>query len=597
MRFLRGARTGRVPMRRQRGVTIVLAAICIGLAMTALGAIDIGHVYLARRDMKRTADLAAAAGVQLINSASGCAGASAEARSNATANGLPTGSAVAVQCGRWDTSANPAPSYFSATGTPQNAIQVSVSENVPYFFLGPARTIQATSIAEATNVGAYTIGTSLLAVGGPVCGTGGSSGLVNGILNALLGTGNGLQLSAASYCGLAGARFKISDLMAAANALTVNQLLTTSVTVKGLAQLMVTALSQTSVVNADLQTSVDALKTIADANIPGSQTFPIGNSSGAPGLLALGLADTQAAFNATVSPFDALLVAAEIDQQGQSPVTVLGGLNLPGLSTNLSVQVIQPPVLAVGEAGINPATGAYRTLASSAQVRAYLNVAIGTLGLNLGPLGQLFSLNVNLPVNIEVAPGQAWLASTQCAATQAASQSNIGVETGLATVCVGDPPANQAASQAFSCGNPATIASAAVGGASVVAVQAALSVPLVNPQSGSVTFDGTVADADNTSSYQGTDSNDLGTVMANTLSSVSSQLSAPHALTATLLGVPISVSGIAGPILSLLTPALTSLLSQLDTVFIPVLQLLGAQVGISTIHDQSLTCGVSQLVD
>jgi uncharacterized membrane protein len=578
-------------MRRQRGVTILMAALCLGLTVVALGAIDIGNLYFARREMQRTADMAATAGVQLINSATGCTGATTEAQRNATANGLPTSGTVAVTCGRWDTTANAAPSYFSGGGTPQNAIEVTVKQQVPYFFLGPAREVQASATAQATNVGAFTIGTSLLSVGGAVCGTGGSSGLVNGLLNALLNTN--IQLSAVSYCGLAGARIKVSDLMAAANVGTVNQLLSVPVTVKGLAQLMLTALSQTTVLNADLQTSIGALQTIVDANIPGSKTFLLGNNSTTPGLISLGLADSQAALNATISPFDALMVAAEIAQQGQPPVNVAAGLNLPGFTTTLQVQVIQPPVLAVGEAGINPATNTWRTSARSAQVRAYLNVQLGTASLPLGLLSGLTSLNVSLPIYLEVAPGQAWLTSTQCAATKAASQSVIGVQTGLANLCVGNPPANLSASQPFSCSTPATL----VNVLNVITVQAVIPVSLVNPQTSSLTFDGTVADAGSTTSYQTTNSDNAGAVISNALSNLGTQLSAPNALTVNVGGLSLSLGSITGPIVSLLSTVLSPVLGLLDTALVPLLQMLGAQVGTSTIHDLSLTCGVSQLVD
>lgn len=47
--------------------------------------------------------------------------------------------------------------------------------------------------------------------------------------------------------------------------------------------------------------------------------------------------------------------------------------------------------------------------------------------------------------------------------------------------------------------------------------------------------------------------------------------------------------------LSTLVNLLTPILGALDSVLVPVLQLLGVQIGVSTIHDLSLTCGQSQL--
>ena len=45
--------------RRQHGAIAVLAVIWLSLAIAALGAIDVGNVYFVRRQLQRTADLAA----------------------------------------------------------------------------------------------------------------------------------------------------------------------------------------------------------------------------------------------------------------------------------------------------------------------------------------------------------------------------------------------------------------------------------------------------------------------------------------------------------------------------------------------------------
>jgi uncharacterized membrane protein len=48
-------------------------------------------------------------------------------------------------------------------------------------------------------------------------------------------------------------------------------------------------------------------------------------------------------------------------------------------------------------------------------------------------------------------------------------------------------------------------------------------------------------------------------------------------------------------VVSTLVSTLAPLLGALDLILVPVLQLLGAQIGVSTVHDISLTCGQSQL--
>ncbi|MGF6901464.1 TadG family pilus assembly protein [Paraburkholderia sp. GAS348] len=570
--------------RRQHGVVAVLAVIWLSIAIAALGAIDIGNVFFVRRQLQRAADLAAVAGVQLVSSAGGCSAATAAATQSAATNGLPASGTVTVSCGRWDTATSTTLTTPPAdgTGSPINAVKVTVGQSVPYFFLGPARNVQASATAKATNIGAFTIGTSLISVGSNGCTA--SSSTLNNVLGGLLGMN--LQLDAVSYCGLATARIKMRDLVVAANAGTVDGLLALPVTVSSLANLMVSALQQTSVVNANLSSTIGALQTVGSANVPGG--FNIGDSSSASGLLSLGLANTQAALDATISPLDALIVSAEIARKGQPPINIAAGLNLPGLSTTLNLQIIQPPVLAIGEAG-TPAgdSTAWVTTARSAQVRAYLKLNLGTASLPIGFLGALLPINVSLPIYLEVAPGRAGLSSTQCASTSQASQSVVGVQTGLANLCVGDWPNDLSATQAFSCTNPATLVNV-----SQVTVTGVASVSAVNPQTGSLTFDGVV---DN--EYQSTNSNNVGGVISNALSGLGAQLAKPNALTVQLSGLSLPPGSIASPIVTLLGNVLAPALAGLDTLLVPVLQLLGAQIGVSTIHDLSLTCGVSQLVN
>jgi uncharacterized membrane protein len=42
---------------------------------------------------------------------------------------------------------------------------------------------------------------------------------------------------------------------------------------------------------------------------------------------------------------------------------------------------------------------------------------------------------------------------------------------------------------------------------------------------------------------------------------------------------------------------LTPVLNSLDLLLVPLLQLLGVQIGVSTVHDLGLACGQAQLVN
>ena len=578
--------------KRQRGVASVLAAIWLLVAVAALGVIDVGNVFYQRRVLQNVADLAANAGAQVVDDT--CARAPATALGSAGANGFnasASGSTITTSCGRWDPTLYAAPSYFAAAATPSNAVQVTVARQVPYFFLGAGRVVTATGLAQAVNVGAFSIGTTTASVDPTV---------ITGLLNAMLGTNiNALQISAVGYAGLAQSRIEIGDLVAAAGVGTVDQLLALNVTAAQLARLMLTALQTTHVANVNLSAAIGALQAVVSANIAGSPSFAIGAVNGAAGLLQLGLADTQSALHATINPLDALLVSAEIAQAGKSALNVGTGLNLGVASATLQVQVIQPPVLAVGEAGKTRA-GAWRTVARSAQVRAYLNISVGPLQ-GLGLLSALLSgliPQVKLPIYIEVAPGMAWLQSTRCVATAAASTSVIGVQAGIANVCVGDPPANMSASAPFSCSQPATLVyvpNLLIPSLPLLTITTAAALPATVPagSAATLTFDGIVGNADD---YQTTSSNAVGGVLATALSGLAASLSRQNGLSVTglaTLGLPLGpfVSAVLGVVVGLLTP----ILSALDLILVPVLQLLGAQVGVSTVHDISLTCGQSQL--
>ncbi|WJF91289.1 pilus assembly protein TadG-related protein [Paraburkholderia bonniea] len=569
---------------RQRGAIAVLAAVWIGLAVVALAALDVGNAFLMRRQLQRTADMAALAGAQSIGVAAGCATATAAAQGSARANGLPAAprASLSVSCGRWDPTVNAGASYFSTTGAPQNAVQVKVSQNLPYLYLGPARLVQAQASAKASNIGAFSLTTTLASA---------SPALLNGLLNGLLNTS--LNLSLASYQGLAQTQVKLLDLAAALGVGSMSQLLNTQVSIAQLANAMVTAVSQSSVASASVATD---LGTIAAA-VPGGPKISLGDSSSANGLLAISLADQQAAANATISALDALLVAAEI-AHGSSAVNLGLGINLgPLVTLTAQAKVLEPPVLAVGEAGRAP-DGTWRTSAHSAQVRVFLNVAL-LKGVSLLGLANLTALN--LPIYIEAGQGTAYLQSLRCTTHPATSQSVIVAQPGIAALCVGADAASNFANTTGSttCQKPVTLTSASLLFSLLGLVN--ISVGSTSPPSGlnlslqaaaptTLGFNGIAGDSDD---YQSTNTNGAGSATAGLLTQLVSAL--PGSLHATLLG-GLDVTALVAPVLSAVVSLLSPILISLDALLVPLLQLLGVQIGISTVHDSGLSCGQAQLV-
>ncbi|RDT03518.1 hypothetical protein DWU95_11205 [Burkholderia contaminans] len=588
---------------RQRGAFSVMAIVALLIAVTTLGAIGVGNLFYQRRDVQRIADMAALAAVQRMDDT--CTQPTATATSNAQSNGLNSsnGDSISIECGRWDTAVNPKPSYYAAAtpGTTQlNAAKVTVTRQVPFFFVGSPQPVSAVSTARSTNIDTFSVGATLAALGGVGCAggsapTSGNPGLVNGLIGGLLGAS--LNLNIGSYQALACTNVTVGDLVVAAGVGTVDQLLALKLTLPQLIQLMVNAATQTAVANVNLQASLATLQAILSANVPGT-TIGLGGTNG---LLNVALADTQAAVNAQVDLLDLLLVSAEIAATGKPAVTVnVPSLNLGGLTgTQLQVQIISPPSIGIGEGGIDPSTGTWRTKASTAAVGVYLNVDLGTAQLPL--LGALLSLlnvnvDVNLPIYLQVGTGTATLNSTQCASTQAASTVVITAQPGVANLCIGKPPLNGSGqislSSTYSCTSPAQIINANVLGIAQLTVSMSNVSVQVQGASQSHTFNGVPGIE---AHYWTVNSNALGSALSSALTQLAgATISANVGLFgASVLSVP---GNFASTLLTFLSGLLGPLLSSLDAVLVPLLNLLGVQVGAATVHQISLSCGVAQTV-
>ncbi|MDN8007634.1 TadG family pilus assembly protein [Burkholderia multivorans] len=608
---------------RQRGSVAVMAAIWVMIAIVVLGAIDVGNLYFQRRNLQRIADMAAIASVESMTDQCSQQNSPAmmAAQSNALANGFDyraSGQTLSIECGRWDTSATP---YFNSTFTPLNAVSVSVTQQVPYIFLGrffgksgsTGATVAAFSTAKAINIDAFTIGTTLAALQG---------GMLNNILGTLLGAK--LNISALSYKGLASAQIKVGDLVVAANSLkfgsfnSISDLANLSVTAGDFVKLMASALSKTQLVNADLSAAIGDLNTISSLATNGTKLNVLGSESKL-GVLLIGLADKQAAADARINVLDAVMVAAEVASasaaaQGQAPVTLNTGIALGVLNATVAVQIINPPTLAVGEGGRLPAAqgGGWRTQASSATVRLFLDVDLGTTNLKatltnpLAPLialiGAIIPIDVHIPIYLEAGgTGTAWLESTYCAPTAAASRAVVGVQPGIANLCIGDQSSSPLTSkQPFSCSNPATLVSVPVVGVPLLQVKANVAIPVTVPidknSASPLVFDGIAGNSDD---YQSSDSNALGSVLTNALSGVPQGLANSSSLALYVLGAPVLpalVGTLLSPVVDLLNATLFSLLPNLDKVIVPLLNALGVQIGVATVHNEALTCGIPQLV-
>ena len=390
--------------RGERGDIAIIAAIVMPIMILALAfGIDIGHMTYVQRNLQKIADMAAIAGAEDIPNAQSLA------QDNAVKNGLQTSSSTHITAtqGNWNPQIETGPTYFSTAvpyGHQANAVQVQLSESVPYFFFfGPKKTVQAQAIAWVPNPAAgFSISSQVLNLNTQ------QSALLNGILGGLLGTS--LNLSVAGYNALLGTTVSLGQLAQTLNVGTVNHLLSTNLNLPGLYQGALTVLGNQA--NGGLLNSQNA--TGALQQIIGSTTNSTNIQLGK--ILNLGLADKNAAANAQVNLLGLITASAQLANQ-QHFVDV-PGVNVLGLAS-LKLFIISPPKLAYGEPGQNP-DGTWKTQAQTAQVALQLQV-----------LGSL------VKVDLQASPAIADLTNVVCTMPQGQSQVGVRAGTGLLTASIG----------------------------------------------------------------------------------------------------------------------------------------------------------------
>ena len=543
-------------VRRHGGSIIVMVAIFLSIVFILASSIDIGYVFYMKRDLQKTADLAALAGaLQLAttppagNPATCAASDKAvlAALGNAQANGFATtapnqmSNVITVTCGRWDPVANAAqaPNYFAApvAGTSLNAVKVVVAQTVPAFFGLGSRTISGQAIASGSNPYAtFSLGTGLLAV----CS--GASPLLNPLVNGLLGSN--ICLSAATYNGLLGSQVSLLQIVnnLNLNVGTIDQVLNTQVTLAQLINATIQALSPAQVANINI---ADLVK--LTTGTLGGTLLKLGD------LINVGAADGLAALNAQINVLDLINVGTLQVANKNNLVNLGANIDLGGLAqVGLQLRLIEPPQMAVGGVG---------TVATSAQVRLALNVNV-LLGL------------VNLPLFIDVAPGQAKLQSLQCNAPQSAT---FQITTGVAEVCLANGQTGMGAP--LSCPDVTKPANQV---AVLPLVNLGINAPLLSSTTTTTLFPPPPAGVPSSGPSSKLVGSSLGTILG---------------------GILQPGTFVFGGLLSLLNP----LLLTLGTVLNPILgavgslldatfALLGLGIGQSTLNLSSISCGDVKLV-
>lgn len=541
---------------RQRGAISILAAMGLAAVVASAAlAVDLGSLFYTKRQLQKTADTAALSAVNDIPIADRIA------LDTARLNDFPVpgvrNNTLQTVAGTYDFNIH----LFTPGGDPlnQNAVEVTVTADQPYFFMPGTRQITATATAARTDIAGLSVGSGLISIDTE------KSALLNAILGKLLNTS--LNLDAVSYNGLVNTNVRLLDLVKAKTSVgTLQELLELDLTLAELLELTSTALSQTDVANVD--TSVINTLNLLALQVPGDLHLKLDN------LLDVSSAPGNAAAQAQINVLQLISLSAQVANGKHFLDVPALGIDLPGLlKLNLSLSLIEPPSIAIGPAG-RDSNGKWRTQAHTSQWRLKLDVLVGQV------LGGL----VHLPIYLEIAAGDAWLESIECRSPREDSTVNIGAASSILRAYIGEVNANAMTNVT----SPATVEKATILnllGLLTVTTRVAIDFP---GGAGDLAFNGPF-DSKNTQRISGLSTTQLfGSLGENMVLEVHGALGA---LLNSLLGTH-TLEDVLKLVLELLTPVF----GLLDNVLAPVLELLGIQLGYADVTAFHLKCGAPQLV-
>lgn len=439
---------------RQSGSVTITVAIAFSTLLILLIGTELGYLFYQKRELQKAVDLAALAGAQAVDPTS-CDGARDAAKANANGSGegdplrnLPKGFTLSdehIVCGHWDAE-YPEDRHFHPGETNFNAVQVSITAAPPSllpFFPG-TRYIQAEAVAVVDEPRAsFSAGSGVARL---------NDGALNQLLSMLLGTS--VNLSLVDYQGIANANVNLLGMLNALGASvgTTSDLADVNVDLRALLNAAVSALpSSNDEHTADVAVAaIGKLLSLPIALDIDHIAINLLKTAGQSGLLSVDLdtTDPRSALNGSVSLLNILTTALQIANQ-DAALSLPASVNLAPLATvDAKVRVIEPPSIAIGPPGYN-ADGSPRTVAHTAPVRLFLDVSALTpasgkadlldlnlilIRLRLGmPAGQL----INLPIYVEVAPGEAVLEDMVCYKADGKHEVTLGVTPGVAHVLLG----------------------------------------------------------------------------------------------------------------------------------------------------------------
>jgi len=414
--------------RRQAGSVVINATIALSLLVIMLIGAELGYLFFMKRELQKSADLAALAGAQAIAPES-CT----EAKNAAIANGsqnLPRGfqlTAADITCGRWDPDpSKPAvPRHFSADLQPLNAVLVSIQRTPALLLPGipgnEPRQLAVEAVAtKADPSAAFSVGSRLLRVDG--------DSTLGALLKAIGLNFDGTSLG--DYEGLANVKVTPGGLLCE-----LDTCASADVTVAGLNSLLDANLSLGQLLDAIVKAGKHGDLTGANLSLVSSikaklgitqlNDVRLGSLTNSPSLFAsITTPDASSALEAEINALDLIQSAVGIATRGHAVDIPGSNISLLGLvKVTAKAGLVEPPAFAIGVKGIT---------AYTAQIRTFIHVRSD------GALSSL--LNINLPIALDLVAAKGTLidlCTPELLSPSGRQRAEIAVDGAILKGCIG----------------------------------------------------------------------------------------------------------------------------------------------------------------
>ena len=543
--------------RDETGTIIIMTALLLPVIIGATAfAVDIGALYLERRQAQGAADLAAIAGAADLERAEAAVAATLKV------NGIVKTTSLKVTKGNYEPDPKlPHTQRFRADVAPFNAVQVEFSKPGRLYFahvFHPAQVdLAVKAVAANASLATFSVGSRLLAV---------RDGLLNALAGALLG-GN-INLSVMDYEALVKADVKLNTFLdALASELHItgasyNDVLSANMTAGNVFTAAATAAGKAGDGGA-----ASALTKLSSQAGSATLKTPLSSILNLGPLGSAGVGQANPGLDAGVNAMD-LVSGTAVLANGENQVVVDLGVTVPGL-LSLKVDLAigerpqQSPWVAVGQPGATVYT---------AQTRLRIVAEIGGSGLLAGA-------RIRLPIGIDLAFARATLAAASCSSGDpTTARATIATRPGIVRAWIGE---SSASSMADFKGQP-TVTAANIVNAGLIKVTGRADISVTNTTDTMLEF--TYADIVNKTIKRAETVNITETLVTSLLKNLT--------LTVQVGGLGI---GLPGTVQTLVANTLGGVAAPLDQVVHTLLNTLGVHLGEADVRLHGLRCGAAVL--